>query len=64
MVSWVEYEKSFITSGPGAWPGIVDRIYLGNHNALLHTKYKSCRSHGFREEDFEIFPHYKSMVAN
>ena len=31
---------------------------------LLHTKYVSCGPHGFREEDFLSFSHYKSMGAN
>ena len=31
---------------------------------MLHTKYISSGSHGFREEDFLIFSHYKSMGAN
>ena len=31
---------------------MVGRIYVGNHYALLHTKYGSCRLQGFREEDF------------
>ena len=30
----------------------------------LHTKYMSCGPHGFREEDFLRFSHYKSMGAN
>ena len=28
------------------------RIYLGDHQTLLHAKYISCGPHGFREEDF------------
>ena len=31
---------------------------------MLHTKYKSYGPHGFREEDFLSFSHYKSMGAN
>ena len=31
---------------------------------LLHTKYISCRSHDFIEEDFLSFSHHKSMGAN
>ena len=31
---------------------------------MLHTKYVSCGRHGFREEDFLRFSHYKSMGAN
>ena len=34
------------------------------HYTLLHTQYISCGSHGFREEDFLSFSHYKSMGAN
>ena len=36
-----------------------------DHYTLLHTKYISCGSHGFREEGFFFkFSHYKSMGAN
>ena len=31
---------------------------------LLHTQYISCEPHGFREEDFLSFSHFKSMGAN
>ena len=31
---------------------------------MLHTTYVSCGPHGFREEDFLSFFHYKSMRAN
>ena len=41
--------------------GMVGRIYVGDHLKLLHTKYLSCGPHGFREEDFLSFSHYKSM---
>ena len=44
--------------------GLVGRIYVGDHYTLLHTKYISCGPHGFREEDFVSFSHYKSMGAN
>ena len=30
---------------------------------MLHTKYISSGPHGFREEDFLSFSHYKSMGA-
>ena len=40
------------------------RIYVGGLLALLHTKYISCGPHGFREEDFLSFSHYKSMGVN
>ena len=37
--------------------GLIGRIYVGDHSAMLHTKYVSSRSHGFREEDFlKFFP--------
>ena len=44
--------------------GLIHRIYVGDHKTLLHTKYVSCRHHGFRGEDFFNFFHYKSMGAN
>ena len=44
--------------------GSIGRIYVGYHYTLLHTKYVSCGPHGFREEDFLRFFHYKSMGAN
>ena len=44
--------------------GLIGRIYVGDHYTLLHTKYVSCMPHGFREEDFSSFSHYKSMGAN
>ena len=44
--------------------GLIGRIYVGDHYTLLHTKYISSRPHGFREEDFLSFSHYKSMGAN
>ena len=43
---------------------MVGRIYVGDHYTLLHTKYMSCGLHGFREEDFLRFSHYKSTGAN
>ena len=39
--------------------GLIGRIYVGVHLTLLHTKYISCGPHGFREEDFLSFSHYK-----
>ena len=36
--------------------GMVGRIYVVNHYALLHTKYRCCRLHGFREDCFKLFP--------
>ena len=46
--------------------GLIGRTYVGDHYTLLHTKYISCgpHPHGFREEDFLSFSHYKSMGAN
>ena len=43
---------------PGAWPvWLIGRIYVGDHQTLLHTKYESCEPHGFKEEDFfKFFP--------
>ena len=31
--------------------GMIDRIYVGDHLTLLHTKYLSSGPYGFREED-------------
>ena len=42
---------------------LICRIYVGDHKTLLHPKYISCGPHGFREEDFLSFSHYKSMGA-
>ena len=44
--------------------GLIGRIFVGNHKTLVHTKYISWGPHGFREEDFLSFSHYKSMGAN
>ena len=44
--------------------GLIGRIYVGDYYTLLHTKYISCGPHGFREEDFLSFSHYKSFGAN
>ena len=38
---------------------LIGRIYV----TLLHSKYTSLGPHGFREEDFLRFSHYKSMGA-
>ena len=43
---------------------MIGRNYVGDHLTLLHTKYLSTGSHGFKEEDFLSFSHYKSMRAN
>ena len=44
--------------------GLIGRIYVGDHETVLLTKYISCGPHGFREEDFLSFSHYKSVGAN
>ena len=36
--------------------GMVGRIYIVNHYANLHTKYRSCRLHTFREGFLKLFP--------
>ena len=36
---------------------LIGRIYIGDHETVLHTKYISCGSHSFRE-DFSNFSHY------
>ena len=35
--------------------GMNGRIYVGDYYALLHTKHRSCRPQGFRE-DFKFSP--------
>ena len=35
--------------------GLISRIYVGDHQTLLYTKYISCGPHGFREEFFFSF---------
>ena len=32
--------------------GMAGRIYVGDHQTLLHTKSVSSWPHGFRDEDF------------
>ena len=44
--------------------GTIDRNYVGDHKTLLHTKYKSCGPHGFKEDFERVFPHYKSMETH
>ena len=44
--------------------GMDRRFYVGDHYTLQHTKYMSCGPHGFREEVFLKFSHYKSLGAN
>ena len=40
---------------------IIDRIYIGYHQLLLHTKYKSSGAHGLREDFFFIFSYFMTM---
>ena len=42
---------------------MIGRIYVGDYNTLLHTKYISCGPHGIRGEDFKVFSHFMSMRA-
>ena len=42
--------------------GMVDRIYVGDHLTLLHTKSISSQPHGFREEDFRRFFSYYNSI--
>ena len=35
--------------------GLIGRVYVRDHQTLLHTKYVSCGPNGFREEDFLSF---------
>ena len=45
--------------------GMIGRIYVDDHLTLIHTKYLSSRSYGFREKYFFfVFSHYKSIGAN
>ena len=44
---------------------MVGRLYVGDQQTLLHTKYISGGPHGFREQDFlKTLYHYTSMEAN
>ena len=37
--------------------GLIGRINVGDHETLLHTKYVTCRPHGFRQGFFfKFFP--------
>ena len=36
--------------------GMVGRIYEGDYQTLLHTKYRCSGPCGFSEEDFLVFP--------
>ena len=42
--------------------GMIGRIYVEYHLTLLHTKYTSYRSCGFREEDFLNVSLWKIMT--
>ena len=46
--------------------GMFGRIYVGDHQTLLHTKSVSSWNHGFREEDLRRFfgytVLYKQMI--
>ena len=42
--------------------GFTGRLYVEDHQTLLHTKYIRCGPHGFREEYFKLLP-FKSMEA-
>ena len=44
--------------------GMIGRIYVRDHLMLLHNKYLSSGPYGFREEDFLIVFHSKSMGDN
>ena len=44
--------------------GMVGRICEVDHLRLLNTKCLNSGPHGFGEEDFLSFSHYKSMRAN
>ena len=35
--------------------GLIGRIYIGEHQTLIYTKYISSGLHGFRQEDFLNF---------
>ena len=43
---------------------MVCRIYKEDHYAFLYTNYESSGPCGFREKEFLMFPHCKSMGAN
>ena len=34
---------------------MVGMVYIGNQETLVHTKYRNCGSHGFREDIFFVF---------
>ena len=43
--------------------GLIGKIYVGVLWTLLHTKYKSCGPHGFREEVVPIISLWELYVA-
>ena len=44
--------------------GLIGRFDVVDYYTLLHTKYISFGPHGFREEEFLSFVHYKFIGAN
>ena len=44
--------------------GMVGKLYVVNHYALVYIIYRSCGIHGFREDFLKVFPHFKSKEAN
>ena len=42
--------------------GMAGTIYVEDHQPLPHTKYQSCGSCGFRDEDFLFFFIYTCML--
>ena len=44
---------------------MIDRMYIGCHKTLLHTKYTGVRSCGFKEEYFVCsFFYFEPMADN
>ena len=44
--------------------GMIGRVYIVNHYALINTYHRSCRLHGLRRFFLKLFPLYsKSMEA-
>ena len=67
FLSFSHYKSMGANDPPGVASldprGLIGRIYVGDHNTLLHTEYISSGPHGFRVEDFLCFSHYKPMGA-
>ena len=36
--------------------GLIGRNYVEDHKTLVHTEYIRCGPHGYREENFLVFP--------